>query len=114
MPGYTGHVPHFKFQGSIGLPYAKACQLGDHLRPADGSHNSYIHEEPQHKGSGKACDEPISGYSGFMPFVQTQGTNSNYKQNVGVSLKFRKFNPTDLRRDLDKTNAAYTPSMIQA
>ena len=26
MPGYTGHVPHFKFQGSVGLPFAKACQ----------------------------------------------------------------------------------------
>jgi hypothetical protein len=111
MPGYTGHVPHFKFQGSVGLPFAKACQYKDHLRPADGSHNVYKHEEPHHKGGVKHTAEPATGYSGYMPFVQTQGMNVPYMRNVDLSVQLRKVNPADLRKDLDQTNAAYTPSM---
>lgn len=110
MPGYTGHVPHFKFQGSIGLPFAKACQVGDHQKPADGSQNTYVHEEPHHKG-GKYCDQPVSGYSGYMPFVQTQGGNTNYEHNVATSLQFRSVDILELRKGMDKTNAVYTPSM---
>ena len=113
MPGYTGHVPHFKFQGSIGLPYAKACQYKDHLRPADGSHNVYTHEEPHHKNGVKYTGDPQCGYSGYMPFVVTQGMNVPFKRNVALSMEMRKVNPTDLRRDLDQTNAAYTPSMLE-
>ena len=103
VPGYTGHAPGFKFQGSIGLPYAKACQ--------NGSQHAYVHEEPNHTGGGRFCDQPISGYSGYMPFVQTQGGNKNYEHNVATSMQYRKIDPLELRIKMDKTNAVYTPSM---
>lgn len=103
MPGYTGHVPHFKFQGSIGLPFAKACQKGDHLRPPDGSHNTYEHVNPHHK-QGRHIDKAVSGYSGFMSYVKTLDAAMTQKQNAGVSLQLE---------DLNKTNAHYTPSMLQ-
>ena len=111
MPGYTGHVPHFRFEGPIGLPFARACQVGDHLKPADGSHNSFVHEEPHHRGGQKYCDKPVSGYSGYIPFVQTATVATNYEKNLATSLKLRKVDPTELRKEVDIVNNVYTPSM---
>lgn len=78
MPGYTGHVPHFKFSGSLGLPFAKACNQGDHLRPPDGSHNAYRHEAPGYAGTGQNAKDPIAGYSGHVPFMQTESIGQRY------------------------------------
>ena len=114
MPGYTGHAPHFKFEGSLGLPFAKACQIGDQQRPPDGSHNTYVHEEPHKKGGKKATDLPIPGYSCYMPFVAEWGTGLSYKQQTEVSLKFRRTDTEEIRKTVDIPTAAYTPSMIEA
>ena len=73
----------------------------------------YTHEEPHHKNGVKYTGDPQCGYSGYMPFVVTQGMNVPFRRNVALSLEMRKVNPTDLRRDLDQTNAAYTPSMLE-
>eukprot|EP00286_Rhodomonas_abbreviata_P009294 CAMPEP_0181325578 /NCGR_PEP_ID=MMETSP1101-20121128/21009_1 /TAXON_ID=46948 /ORGANISM="Rhodomonas abbreviata, Strain Caron Lab Isolate" /LENGTH=388 /DNA_ID=CAMNT_0023433913 /DNA_START=192 /DNA_END=1355 /DNA_ORIENTATION=- len=114
MPGYTGHVPHFKFQGSVGLPFAKACSTGDHLRPPDGSHNKYMHQNPQHVGrerENKIAEQPIAGYGGFIPFMHESSCGQCYRDALKVCHETQAMDPKELRKVVDNVHAGYTPSM---
>jgi len=116
MPGYTGHVPHFKFQGSVGLPYAKACSTGDHLRAPDGSDNPFIHESPQHVGQpkNKIASDPIAGYSGYVPYMLESSCGHSYKDAVKICHETQAMDPAEVRKISDNVHAGYTPSMRKA
>jgi hypothetical protein len=101
MPGYTGHVPHFRFQGSVGLPYAKACNVGDHMLPPDGSHCAYQHVEPHRAPGGFVRDEPIAGYSGYMPYVMDTNIGKNFRESVAGVKQMEREGPAKLREQFD-------------
>mmetsp|Transcript_11917 Transcript_11917/g.27747 ORF Transcript_11917/g.27747 Transcript_11917/m.27747 type:complete len:420 (+) Transcript_11917:169-1428(+) len=114
MPGYTGHAPHFRFQGSVGLPFAKACNVGDHMMPPDGSHCKFRHVEPHRSANGFTRENPIAGYSGFMPYLQDTNIGKNYRESLTVVEQLREEGPARLRAEFDVPHCGYTPSMKEA
>eukprot|EP00285_Hemiselmis_virescens_P012701 CAMPEP_0173394858 /NCGR_PEP_ID=MMETSP1356-20130122/29659_1 /TAXON_ID=77927 ORGANISM="Hemiselmis virescens, Strain PCC157" /NCGR_SAMPLE_ID=MMETSP1356 /ASSEMBLY_ACC=CAM_ASM_000847 /LENGTH=418 /DNA_ID=CAMNT_0014353391 /DNA_START=193 /DNA_END=1449 /DNA_ORIENTATION=+ len=113
-PGYTGHVPHFRFQGSVGLPYAKACNEGDHLLPPDGSQCRYRHVEPHRDPKGFVRGAPIAGYSGFMPYLQDTNIGKNYHESLATVDQLQMEGPARIRKEFDVAHCGYTPSMVEA
>lgn len=101
MPGYTGHVPHFRFQGSVGLPYAKACNIGDHLLPPDGSHCAYKHVEPHRNAGGFKREDPIAGYSGYVPYIMDKNIGKNYRESLNSVKQLELDGPAKLREEFD-------------
>ena len=110
-PGYTGHVPHYKFEGSLGLSFAKACNKGSQNGPPDGSQNPYRHEAPPYVGGGRNTQDPAEGYSGFVPHLQTVGIGQRYKVALSRSQKAAAGDVRALRAEHEKVHAGYTPSM---
>jgi len=108
-PGYTGHVPHYKFEGSLGLSFAKACNKGSQSGPPDGSQNPYRHEAPPYVGGGRNTQDPAEGYSGFVPHLQTVGIGQRYKVALSRSQKAAAGDVRALRAEHEKVHAGYTP-----
>ena len=87
VPGCTKFVPHMKFQGSIGLPFAKACREDDGL-------DAFVRQKPSHRGGEKCTDAPTSANSPLL--------NSSHEENISPIQQNRKSNPVELSlKDVD-------------